>query len=210
MIPSLGTEAVTDLDGRFAFAGLPPGEHEVLTEIIGCQPARWTVEVFEGRAVTLTLVVDGPAFARRVGDGSGGPAAAVERNAEPPYTVERLGPEDLRHDPARTIADMLRGTFPGVKVVQGSGLPGERISLQFRGPTSISGSRDPLVVVDGMITGGGLDDIDPRDVESVAILKGSVGAAMYGARGHAGVIEITTASGRSGRAACYFRSSPSM
>ena len=79
--------------------------------------------------------------------------------------------------------------------MQGSGLAGSQISIQFRGRRSISTPQEPLVVLDGVITGGGTIDINPRDVEDILVLKGSVASAHYGSRGQAGVIEITTRQG---------------
>jgi len=156
----------------------------------------------------VDIVLDGPAIA------SSGPSVAAgvageTPAAEVPFSVARLERSELAHDPGRSIADLIRGSFPGVKVVQGSGVPGSPISIQLRGPRSLSGSQDPLVVVDQVITGGGFDDLDPFDVERIEVLKGAAGAALYGARGQAGVIEITTR--RAGTVAaprCYLVGGP--
>lgn len=206
-VADLRREVVTDANGSFQLGALPAGSHEIRADAIGCRAGSWTVEVVAGERVSLHLTVDGPAF-REPGEEAARSATVLSN--DDPFTVERLGREELRHDPGQTIADLIRGAFPGVKIVQGSGMPGSTVSIQFRGPTSISGSQEPLVVVDGMITGGGLDGLDPRDVESLEILKGSAASAIYGARGQAGVIEITTAQGRpTAPAACFFRSEPS-
>ena len=208
-IPALGLESIVDMEGRYRFELLPPGQYEVRAEAIGCRAGSWVVYVPAGGRIDLSLAVDGPAFASRPGL----MAARTESPAgerETPYTVERLEARDLERNPARHIGGLIRGAFPGAKVVQGSGLPGSNVSIQFRGPRSLSGSQTPLIVVDGAITGGGLDDLDPFDVERIAVLKGPAASAMYGARGQAGVIEITTKSGAATvRDRCFLRREPS-
>src|SRR5690606_37381583 len=67
-------------------------------------------------------------------------------------------------------------------------------SIQLRGPTSIGGTQAPLIVVDGVITSG-IVDLNPLDVKSVNVLKGAAAASVYGSRGQAGAIEITTRRG---------------
>jgi TonB-dependent SusC/RagA subfamily outer membrane receptor len=201
-LPGLPLEGVADEQGRFGFESIPVGEHELRAEVVGCVPLSLTVDVTPGERTVLVLTLDGPAVLPR--------ASRLAAATGLPYTVERLEREDLARKPSPSIVDLIRGAFPGVKVVQGSGLPGSKLSIQFRGPGSISGDREPLVVVDGMITGGGLDDLDPADVERIEVLKGSASAAIYGARGQTGVIEITTRSGASTAAPrCFLRTDPS-
>jgi TonB-dependent SusC/RagA subfamily outer membrane receptor len=207
-VTGLGLEAVTDADGRFLLASIPTGSHEIRAEMVGCEAVSWTMEIPEGRT-SVRLNLDGPAVtglpsqSAGAGGGSAGPGTA--------FSVAQLPRNELNRYSARTIADLIRGTFPGVKVVQGSGLPGEHLSIEMRGPSSISGSQDPLVVVDGLITGGGLDDLDPLDVADIRLLKGSAATAVYGARGEAGVIEISTKTGAPTAAPrCYLRAHPSI
>jgi TonB-dependent SusC/RagA subfamily outer membrane receptor len=192
-MPGLELEGLTDADGMFRFDSIPAGAHELRADVVGCQSGAWTIQVPAG-LTSLHLRLDGPAVAALREMVAAGTASAVSE-AELPFTVHRLERSDLDHTSARTLADLIRGRFPGIKVVQGSGQPGERISIKFRGPGSISGSRAPLLVVDGLATEGGLDDLDLRDVERIEMLKGSAAAAVYGARGEAGVIEITTRRG---------------
>ncbi len=202
--PGLALSGVTDDQGRFQLGPVPAGPHEIRAELVGCRPASWTLDVPAAGGVTVQLWLDGPAVTAVRGSVAAGVASATPETALP-FTVAWLDREQLAYDPGRTIADLIRGAFPGVKVVQGSGAPGSSLSIQLRGPGSISGSQEPLVVVDGLITGGGLDDLDPYDVERVEVLKGSTAASLYGARGQAGVIEITTKSGATGEDRCFIR-----
>lgn len=204
-IPGLQLETTTDAEGMFRLDPVPLGWHEIRADLVGCQSGAWRAQVPPGLK-ELHLRLDGPAVAALREMVAAGTASAVSE-AELPFTVHRLERRDVDHISARTLADLIRGRFPGIKVVQGSGQPGERISIQFRGPRSMSGSRAPLVVVDGLVTGGGVDDLDPLDIEKIEMLKGAAAAAVYGARGEAGVIEITTRSGaRATSPRCFFSS----
>ncbi len=206
-IPGLQLERVTDAQGTFRFDSVPPGRHEIQANLVGCQSGSWAVRVPEG-LTALHLRLDGPAVAPWREMVAAGTASAISQ-AELPFTVDRLDQSDLNRGFARTLADLIRGRFPGIKVVQGSGLPGERISIRFRGTGSLSGSRAPLIVVDGLVTEGGVDDLDPLDIEQVEILKGPAATAAYGARGEAGVIEIRIRRGAPAAPRCFFSSQSS-
>lgn len=192
-IPELRLETETDDDGRFSFLALPAGRREILAEILGCQLGSRTVVVRDDEVTYVDFNMDQPVIAVPGLVVSG--LSLEPSDPELPYSVGRLDPDKLDRHPGRTIADLLRGEFPGVKIVQGSGLAGEEISIQLRGRRSISTPQEPLVVLDGVITGGGSIDVNPRDVEDILVLKGSAASAQYGSRGQAGVIEITTRQG---------------
>ncbi|NNF29432.1 MAG: TonB-dependent receptor plug domain-containing protein [Gemmatimonadetes bacterium] len=189
-IPGLGLEIATNDEGRFDFGPLPAGRYEISAEILGCQLGLRAVEVANAQMATVDFVVSRPVIAipGLVASGLAGQPPLFD----PPYAVGRLDRSKLRSSPGRTIADLIRGQFPGAKIVQGSGLAGSEVSIQFRGRRSIATAQEPLIVVDGVITGGGSIDLNPRDVEDIVVLRGSAAAAHYGSRGQAGVIEITT------------------
>src|SRR5690606_13640634 len=84
----------------------------------------------------------------------------------------------------------------GARVVRGSGQPGSGASILLRGVHSLERSNSPLIVVDGVILGETLSDIDASDVESIEVVKGAAAASLYGSRASSGVIQITTARGR--------------
>jgi TonB-dependent SusC/RagA subfamily outer membrane receptor len=195
-LPGLGTHQVTDERGRFRLESVPAGRHEIRAEVLGCLLGSDTVEVRRGAAAAVDFRLTRP-LVQLAGLVVTGTAAEVSE-VELPYAVGRLDPEDVGRRAGRTIADLIRGQFPGARVVQGSGLPGTEITIQFRGAGSISSGQQPLVVIDGSTTAGGLVDLNPQDVSSIRVLKGSAAAAQYGSRGQAGVIEITTRDGAVG------------
>jgi TonB-linked SusC/RagA family outer membrane protein len=117
--------------------------------------------------------------------------------------------DNLKDTPLSSIDGVLQGQVSGVQVMQNSGTPGGEMSVRIRGVSSISGSSQPLYVVDGIpITTGdyaqvgyegqgtnALSDINPNDIESMSVLKDAAAAAIYGARASNGVILITTKRG---------------
>ena len=117
-----------------------------------------------------------------------------------------------------TVDQLLQGRAAGVQVTQ-NGTPGAGVSVRIRGSNSLRGNNEPLYVVDGVIissagedaanAGGGndlqenqngLNGINPRDIESIEVLKDASATAIYGSRGANGVVLITTKKGKIGRA----------
>ena len=105
---------------------------------------------------------------------------------------------DLEDMPIQRLEDALKGRTAGVTVVAASGQPGSSDPAIFiRGITSINGST-PLYVVDGMPVDGGIDYLNSADIESIEVLKDAASAAIYGTKAAAGVILVTTKTGKAG------------
>ena len=102
--------------------------------------------------------------------------------------------------------DMLRGLIPGLSMSQ-SGVQGSSSSIQIRGQKSINGGSQPLIVVNGVIFKGTMNDIDPNIVESMSVLKDATSLAAYGSQAANGVIMITTKKGVQGKPMINFRAS---
>ncbi|WP_277482623.1 SusC/RagA family TonB-linked outer membrane protein [Catalinimonas alkaloidigena] len=109
--------------------------------------------------------------------------------------VSQIDSKALDDRPVANVTQALQGAVPNLNVSFGDGRPGSNATLNIRGTNSISGG-SPLVVIDGVP--GDLDMINPRDIESVSVLKDASSSAIYGARGAFGVILITTKSGKKG------------
>ncbi|MBQ1937882.1 MAG: TonB-dependent receptor [Bacteroidales bacterium] len=92
----------------------------------------------------------------------------------------------------------LQGRVTGVSVTSPSGIPGAAPNIIVRGVSSISGSSSPLYVVDG-IPAESYPNINANDIESMEVLKDASATAIYGSRANAGVIIITTKSGKAGK-----------
>lgn len=103
--------------------------------------------------------------------------------------------------PTSDVNEMLRGRIAGLQVDVGGGTlrPGGTSDIIFRGRSSIEGNVSAIYVVDGIIRDGGIEDIDPDDIESIEFLKDASAQAIYGSRGANGVVLITTKRGKEGR-----------
>ena len=95
------------------------------------------------------------------------------------------------------VAQVLQGQVAGVQVTQSTGAPGDEISIRIRGEGTI-GNNSPLFVVDG-VPSRDITFLNPADIQSMTVLKDASAAAMYGSRGSAGVVLITTKTGRKGK-----------
>lgn len=132
--------------------------------------------------------------------------------------------KDLENLKQVSVDQMLQGKLSGVSVTNNSGQPGSSASIRIRGTTSISGTNEPLYIVDGVPISGDATNkstsgrpivgtdftsqgnnavspismINPNDIESLDVLKDASATAIYGSRGANGVIIITTKSGKKG------------
>jgi len=106
---------------------------------------------------------------------------------------------ELQKSPAVNLSNSIAGRLPGVIAVNGSGEPGnDGSTIHIRGVNSL-GNNDALIVIDGIpARAGGLDRLNPADIESMSVLK-DASAAIYGARAANGVILITTKHGKTGK-----------
>jgi TonB-linked SusC/RagA family outer membrane protein len=130
------------------------------------------------------------------------------------YAVTELDSEEVNTVKDYNVASSLVGKVAGLVVNQSSGVgSGSRVTI--RGNNTLTGNNQALVVVDGIpidasgnesggsifnstVTGGGITDINPADIESISVLKGPNAAALYGSRAASGVILITTKRGTRG------------
>ncbi|MDR3059108.1 MAG: TonB-dependent receptor [Prevotella sp.] len=108
--------------------------------------------------------------------------------------VSSIGAKDLMSDVATSVAGAMQGKVPGVSVTNISGDPGNGMSINIRGISSLTGANSPLYVIDGVY--GDINMADPADIVSMEILKDASSAAIYGSRAANGVVLITTKGGK--------------
>ena len=104
--------------------------------------------------------------------------------------------EDLDKRQTSNVLNTLVGSVPGLQMRGASGAPGSTGTINVRGISSLEASISPLIIVDGAPYSASLSNIAQTDIESITILKDAASAALYGARGAAGVILITTKKAR--------------
>jgi len=129
------------------------------------------------------------------------------------YSVETVKGQDMENTDKMSPLEGLSGEVAGLNVTSTGSGPGGSVNILIRGLNSITGSNEPLIVIDGVpidnsggasgTAFGGFDygnaanNINPDNVESISVLKGGAASALYGYRGSNGVIMITTKQGQS-------------
>lgn len=117
-----------------------------------------------------------------------------------------VGDGPVANVPKTNAMDMLRGMATGLTISQ-SGVAGAAPSMQVRGQKSISGGSNPLIVLDGVIFKGNLQDIDPDAIESMSVMKDATTLASYGSQAANGVIMVNLKKGQKGKPTINFRGS---
>ncbi|QDK79045.1 TonB-dependent receptor [Spirosoma sp. KCTC 42546] len=126
-----------------------------------------------------------------------------QRKSDVTGATSTVTAKEIAKRPLIRVEQALQGTTSGVVVASSSGQPGRGLSVRIRGANSITGSNEPLYVIDGFI-GGNIESLNPNDIESLEILKDASATAIYGSRGSNGVVLITTRSGQEGKAKVNF------
>ena len=111
--------------------------------------------------------------------------------------IASLDNDDITETPTLRVEQALQGRTAGVQVTNQSGQPGDEPTVRVRG-IGTTGNAKPLYIVDGLAVGG-IDYLNPGDIESIDVLKDAASAAIYGARAANGVILITTKMGSKGK-----------
>ncbi|REA58400.1 SusC/RagA family TonB-linked outer membrane protein [Dyadobacter luteus] len=188
-----GTTAgtVTDIEGAYT-VNVPGNSSTLIFSYIGYL----TQEIVVGSKTTVdvTLASDVKSLGEVVVVGYG-----TAKKATLTGSVTAVKGTELEKAPAANLSNTLGGRLPGISAVQSSGEPGyDGSAIRIRGTNSL-GNSNALIVVDGVPNrSGGLDRINPADIESISVLKDAA-AAIYGSRAGNGVILITTKRGKSGK-----------
>lgn len=131
----------------------------------------------------------------------------VQKKSDVTGALTRVSAEDLQEMPVKDALQGMQGKAAGVDIVNNQ-RPGETGSITIRGVRSLTASNSPLYVVDGMVQqSGGIENINPADIESIDILKDASATAVYGSRGANGVVLVTTKSGKEGKVSLNYNGS---
>ncbi len=184
------TGTITDASGMYTLGNLPENA-TLIFSFVGMR----TQEVVVGNqaAINITMEEETVGIEEVVAIGYG-----TMRKSDLTGSVTRANIEKFRESPNVSLAQSLQGTVPGLNIGQVN-TAGEEPSLSIRGITTISGTDNPLIIVDGVIFRGSLIDLNSKDVESVDVLKDASSTAIYGSQAANGVILITTKRGQTGK-----------
>jgi TonB-dependent starch-binding outer membrane protein SusC len=189
--------AITDLDGNFTISA---GGNDVLVfSFIGFQ----TIEEAVGNRSIINVALSASIQALNevivVGYGT-------QERKEITSAVTSVKAENFNQGTVNDPRQLLQGKVAGLNIARPGGNPNAGFNMRLRGISSIGENAEPLVVIDGVI-GGSLATVDPNDIESIDVLKDGSAAAIYGTRGSAGVILITTKTGKTGRTVVEYNGS---
>lgn len=216
---TLGT--LTDLDGTFAI-DVPDSNTELEISYLGFKTLSLTLSP-DDTMISIVLEEDINQLDEIVITG----LATNTKRKNLANSVAKIDAQEINGiTPQATVETALYGKFKGAEIRANSGAPGGGMSFKLRGTTSINGSSQPLVIIDGVFmdnssipaglnivsaaaSGGStsnqdnpsnrISDLEPADIESIEILKGASAAAIYGSRASGGVVIITTKRGASGK-----------
>lgn len=176
----------TDLDGRFSLT-VQPGDQLLVFSFVGFT----TQEVAIGNQSTfnIQLAEDIQSLQEAVVIGYG-----TQDKKEITSAVASVGADQFNRGNFPNPTQLLQGKVAGLSVTRPGGNPNAQPTLRLRGISSFGATQSPLIVLDGVI-GASIDAVDPNDIESFDVLKDASAAAIYGTRGAAGVILITTKKG---------------
>ncbi len=196
---------VADANAKIKFTYI--GFQEKVISVKGRNSIKVVLEV-EGKNLE-TVVIGGKVIKRQ--DGMYGNTQIRKLGT----AVTKVELKDIASTPVTSVDQLLQGQAAGLHISAMSGDPGATSSIRIRGTTSLTGSNDPLIVVDGIPTEidgsltsaddlmdqahSPLSDINPEDIESIDILKDAASTAVYGSRAANGVILIKTKRGVKGK-----------
>ena len=193
---------ITDLDGRFTLSNVP-NNGTISISFIGYKDQE--ISVAGKTNFQVTLQEDNAMLDEVVVVGYG-----VQKKSDVTGALTRVGSKELNAKPVSNAFEALQGKAAGVDITS-SQRPGSVGSIRIRGNRSLNASNTPLYVVDGVpLSAGGIETLNPRDIESIDILKDASSTAIYGSRGANGVVLVTTKRGKVGQFALNYSGTVTM
>ena len=203
---------ITNSDGSYSLvipaSRIDNQQHVLVAGLIGYRAGQETITLLgDDLTVNFTLALDPIGLEEIVAVGQG----LTRERRRLGATVNSISAIDIELSRETEVIAAIAGKAPNIVVAASSGAPGAGTYIQIRGAKSVTGGTQPLFVVDGTpmnnnstqiessvagtVVQNRMSDVNPDDVESIEILKGPAGAAIYGSSGANGVILITTKSG---------------
>jgi TonB-linked SusC/RagA family outer membrane protein len=210
LVKGTNVRTVTDVNGAYSISA-PADATAIIFEFMGMETQEVAIsgDVVNAVLKSTDIAIDDVVVT----------AIGIKRSAKSlGYSVSTVNTESISGTAEPDLLRSIQGKVPGVDIKVGQGAPGSASRINIRGISSFYGGNEPLIVVDGVpysndqVTtsnqasgnGGayssGLSTLDPNNIESMTVLKGSAAASLYGSRASNGVIVIKTKSGKSNNA----------
>ena len=183
------TGTTVDIDGNFVFNTALPSDAVLVVTSIGYKTVKVPVG---GGFVEVILQEDTQLLEETVVIGYG-----VQKKSVVTAAISSITSDDLKKTAQTRVDNLLQGMTSGVTVTSTSGAPDAGSQIRVRGIGTINNS-EPLFLVDGMPVGG-IDYLNPNDIERIEVLKDAASGAVYGARAANGVVLVTTRQGKKGK-----------
>ncbi len=189
---------LTDVNGNYSL-NVPSRENILVFSFIGMQ----SQEIIIGSQTAINIVLSAGTIGLEevivIGYGT-------MKKKDLTGSVSSVKVDRLQNEKPQAVQDILRGNIAGLEVSLNTSAKGGG-SIEIRGDNSLKTSSSPLIVVDGVIYPGAMEDINPYDIESIDVLKDASSTAVFGARSANGVILITTKKGKAGKPVINFSTS---
>ncbi len=186
-IPGTGVGTTTNIDGEFSI-NFPSNSSKLEVAYLGYQKITQNVGPNDNN-LKITMTEDAQMLDEVVVIGYG---TAKKRDLT--GAISQIKTEKLQTEAPRSVQDLLRANAAGLNIGMATSPKGDA-GLQVRGKNTLAAGSEPLIVMDGVIFGGSLSDINPMDIQSVDVLKDASSAAVYGAKAANGVVVIVTQKG---------------
>jgi TonB-linked SusC/RagA family outer membrane protein len=190
LIKGTGQGTLTDMDGVFNLQ-VPDGNTTLVFSYIGFLSQEVTVG--SNRNFAIKLVESTSDLDEVVVIGYG-----TMKKRDLTGSIAQMKAGTVANEAPRDVRDMLRANISGLDIGYSTGAkPGG--DMEIRGKNTLKAGSSPLIVLDGVIYYGGLEDINPTDIETIDVLKDASSAAVYGAKAASGVIVVMTRKGAQGK-----------
>lgn len=191
LLKGTSSGAVTDIDGNY-FISIHSEKDILVFSYISF--SHQEIEVGNKNRIDVVLVEDTKILDEVVVVGYG-----TQRKSDLTGGISTLDADKIAAIPATSLGQKMQGQIAGLNIQMGNTKPGADQTFRVRGQKSLSGSNDPLIILNGVPFNGNMNEIDYNSVENVSVLKDASSAAIYGARAANGVILITTKTGKAGK-----------
>ena len=188
LVKGSNTGSMTDMEGAYSI--VVENESAVLVfSFIGFEPME--IEVGSRTQIDVTLESSQESLQEVVVTAQG-----IKKSQKAlGYAIAQVDNEEIERRPEADLARTLQGKVAGVSITPGSGQTGSDSPIRIRGNISLTGSNNPLIIVDDVPFNGLLRDIDPNNISHLSVLKGFNASVLYGSEGRNGVILVETKSG---------------